>query len=39
MTSDDVANGRLICEIGVAAVKPAEFAIFRMYHQTLEAQG
>jgi phage tail sheath protein FI len=30
MTADDVLNGRLICQIGVAIVRPAEFVIFRI---------
>jgi hypothetical protein len=30
MTQDDIDNGRLICVIGVAPVKPAEFVIFRI---------
>ena len=30
MTQDDLDNGRLICMIGVAPVKPAEFIIFRI---------
>jgi hypothetical protein len=30
MTQDDIDNGRLICKIGVAPVKPAEFVIFRI---------
>ena len=30
MTADDVMNGRLICHIGVAIVRPAEFVIFRI---------
>ena len=30
MTQDDIDNGRLICEIGVAPVYPAEFVIFRI---------
>jgi hypothetical protein len=30
MTQDDIDNGRLICEIGNAPVKPAEFVIFRI---------
>ena len=34
MTRDDIANGRLICVIGVAAVKPAEFVIFRIAQRT-----
>jgi phage tail sheath protein FI len=37
MTQDDILNGRLICEIGVAAVKPAEFVIFRIFQHTVEA--
>ncbi|MCR2802438.1 phage tail sheath family protein [Paenibacillus soyae] len=34
MTQDDIDNGRLICEIGVAPVKPAEFVIFRITQKT-----
>ena len=30
MTQDDIDNGRLVCIIGVAPVKPAEFVIFRI---------
>jgi phage tail sheath protein FI len=30
MTADDILNGRLICQIGVAIVRPAEFVIFRI---------
>lgn len=30
MTQNDLDNGRLICLIGVAALKPAEFVIFRI---------
>ncbi len=30
MTQDDLGNGLLICQIGVAPVKPAEFVIFRI---------
>jgi hypothetical protein len=30
MTQDDIDNGKLICVIGVAPVKPAEFVIFRI---------
>ncbi|MDX1413888.1 MAG: phage tail sheath family protein [Candidatus Promineifilaceae bacterium] len=37
MTEDDINNGRLICYIGVAPVKPAEFVIFRISQKTLEA--
>lgn len=34
MTQDDIDNGRLICIIGVAPVKPAEFVIFRFTQYT-----
>ncbi|GMB10560.1 MAG: phage tail sheath subtilisin-like domain-containing protein [Candidatus Improbicoccus devescovinae] len=34
MTKDDIDNGRLICLIGVAPVKPAEFVIFRITQKT-----
>ncbi len=30
MTQDDIDNGRLICVIGIAPTKPAEFVIFRI---------
>src|SRR5688572_1898391 len=30
MTQADIDNGRLICIIGLAVVKPAEFVIFRL---------
>jgi hypothetical protein len=36
MTQDDIDNGRLIVEIGVAPVKPAEFVIFRISQKTGE---
>jgi phage tail sheath protein FI len=38
MTQDDIDNGRLICYIGVAPVKPAEFVIFRISQKTLDAK-
>ncbi|MFF7655311.1 phage tail sheath family protein [Streptomyces sp. NPDC007983] len=38
MTEDDLANGRLICVIGVAPVFPAEFVIFRIQQKTRETQ-
>lgn len=37
MTQDDIDNGRLICYIGIAPVKPAEFVIFRISQKTAEA--
>lgn len=38
MTQDDIDNGRLICVIGVAPVKPAEFVIFRIAQWTAGAK-
>lgn len=38
MTQDDILNGRLICEIGVAPVRPAEFVIFRITQKMQDAQ-
>jgi phage tail sheath protein FI len=37
MTQDDIDNGRLICLVGVAAVRPAEFVIFRIGQRTADA--
>ncbi|HTE44766.1 MAG TPA: phage tail sheath subtilisin-like domain-containing protein, partial [Gemmatimonadaceae bacterium] len=37
MTQNDLDNGRLICLIGVAAIKPAEFVIFRIGQKTADA--
>lgn len=37
MTQADLDNGRLICEIGIAAIKPAEFVIFRIGQKTADA--
>jgi phage tail sheath protein FI len=34
MTQDDITNGRLTCEAGVAPVRPAEFVIIRISHFT-----
>jgi phage tail sheath protein FI len=30
MTQDDIDNGRLVAEIGIATLRPAEFVIFRI---------
>lgn len=38
MTQNDLDNGRLICLIGVAALKPAEFVIFRIGQKTADAR-
>ncbi len=37
MTSQDILEGRMIVEIGVAAVRPAEFIILRFSHQMQQA--
>ena len=37
MTQDDILNGRLICVIGVAPVRPAEFIIFRITQKMQDA--
>jgi phage tail sheath protein FI len=37
MTQDDIDNGRLICLIGMAPVKPAEFVILRFSQRTADA--
>ena len=39
MSPDDILNGRLICVIGVAPVRPAEFVIFRITQKTQESNG
>jgi phage tail sheath protein FI len=38
MTEDDILNGRLIVEIGIAPVRPAEFVVFRIFQKTSEAK-
>jgi hypothetical protein len=35
MTQDDIPVGRLMCEIGIAPVRPAEFVIFRIFQHTV----
>ena len=39
MSQNDLDNGRLICLIGVAVVKPAEFVIFRIGQKTADAKS
>jgi uncharacterized protein len=39
MTQNDLDNGRLICLIGVAPVRPAEFVIFRIGQWTGDRKG
>lgn len=34
MTQSDIDNGRLICEVGMALVYPAEFVVFRLGQKT-----
>jgi len=37
MTAQDVLEGRLIVEIGIAAVRPAEFVVLRFMHKLQQA--
>jgi hypothetical protein len=39
MDQNDLDNGRLVCLIGVAVVKPAEFVILRVGQKTAEARS
>ncbi len=39
MTQNDLDNGRMICLIGVAVLKPAEFVIFRIGQTTALSQS
>ena len=39
MTQNDLDNGRLVCLIGVAALRPAEFVIFRIGQWTGDRRG
>jgi phage tail sheath protein FI len=39
MTQNDLDNGRLVCLIGVAIIKPAEFVIFRIGQKTADARS
>ena len=38
MTQNDLDNGRLVCLIGVAPLRPAEFVIFRIGQWTADRQ-
>ena len=38
MTQNDLDNGRLVCLIGVATLKPAEFVIFRIGQKTADSR-
>ncbi len=39
MTQNDLDNGRLVCLIGVAPLRPAEFVIFRIGQKTADADS
>lgn len=39
MTQNDLDNGRLICLIGVAPLRPAEFVIFRIGQKTADSRA
>lgn len=39
MTQNDLDNGRLICLVGIAPLRPAEFVIFRIGQKTLDFKG
>ncbi len=37
MTAQDILEGRLIVELGMAAVRPAEFIVLRFSHKMQES--
>lgn len=39
MTVDDIQNGKLICNVGIAPSRPAEFVIFRVSQNTASSGG
>lgn len=39
MSKDDIMNGRLICNVGIAPSRPAEFVVFRVTQHTAESGG
>jgi phage tail sheath protein FI len=39
MSEDDIQNGRLVCQIGICPVRPAEFVIFRIGQKTADASS
>jgi hypothetical protein len=39
MTQNDLDNGRLVCLIGIAPLRPAEFVIFRIGQWTADHTG
>ena len=38
MTQADLDGGRLVCLVGIAALKPAEFVIFRLGQKTADSR-
>jgi hypothetical protein len=38
MSQNDLDNGRLVCMLGIAPIRPAEFVILRITHLTLDAR-
>jgi phage tail sheath protein FI len=36
MTQNDLDNGRLVCTIGIAPLRPAEYVIFRIGQWTAD---
>ena len=39
MTQNDLDNGRLICLVGIAPSRPAEFVIFRVGQWTADSKS
>ena len=39
MTQDDILNGRLICEVAVAPVRPAEFVFSKSSSRLLKRKA
>ena len=39
MTQDDLDNGRLVCLVGVAVLRPAEFVVFRIGRWTADVKN
>ena len=38
MTQNDLDNGRLVCQVGVAPLNPAEYVIFRIGQWTADVK-
>jgi len=39
MNQDDIDSGRLVCLVGAALMRPAEFVVFRIVQWTADAKG